>query len=122
MILVPAIVLPPIVTVLVVDVALTAPAVAVIGANELVSKAVFACNVTDVAAEIALVKFTVVLVEVIETLDPVEVIDAPVAFVIPAEPEIVIAPDAWMAPVGATDEPPEIESVPAEAVREPAPS
>lgn len=120
--LVPAVVLPPIVTVLVVDVALTAPAVAVIGANELVSKAVFASNVTDVAAEIALVKLTVVPVEVIETLDPVEVIDAPVAFVIPAEPEIVIAPDAWIAPVGATDEPPEIERVPAEAVREPAPS
>jgi hypothetical protein len=119
---VPAIVLPPIVTVLVVDVALTAPAVAVTGARELVSRAVFASKVTDVEAEIALVKFTVVPVEVIETLEPVEVMVAPVALVIPAEPEIVIAPDAWMAPVGATDEPPVMESVPAEADREPAPS
>jgi hypothetical protein len=119
--LVPAIVLPPIVTVLVVDVALTAPAVAVIGARELVSRAVLASIVTDVAAEIALVRFTVRPVEVIATLEPEDVIVAPVALVIAADPEMVIAPAAFNAPVGATEVPPEIANV-VPAVTGPAPA
>jgi len=92
--LVPAAVVPPIVTLLVVEVALKAPAVAVIGAAVLVSRAVLANNVTEVEAEIALVRLTVVPVEVIETLEPVEVMVAPVAFVIAAVPEMVMAPEA----------------------------
>jgi hypothetical protein len=80
------------VTELVVEVALIAPLVAVIAA--LVSRAVLANKVTEVDAVIALDIFTVVPVDVTETLEPVDVIVAPVALVIAADPEIVIAPEA----------------------------
>jgi hypothetical protein len=82
------------VTVVVVDVAVNAPDVAVIGAAALVSRDVYAKRVTEVDAFTGLVRLMVVPVEVIATLEPVDVIVAPVAFVIAAEPEIVIAPDA----------------------------
>ena len=119
--LVPATVVPPIVTELVVEVALKAPVVAVIGAAALVSSVVFANRVTEVDAVTPFVRLIVVPVEVIATLEPVEVMVAPVAFVIAAEPEMMIAPPARIAPVGATEVPPEIASV-VPAVRAPAPT
>jgi hypothetical protein len=64
---------------------------------------------------------TVDAVDVIEILPPVVVKDAPV-FVKAAEPESVMSPVALIAPVGAIEVPPLIRTVPAEAVREPAPT
>lgn len=119
--LVPAAVVPPIVTELVVEVALNAPEVAVIGAPELVSRVVLARRVTDVAAVTPFVRLIVVPVEVIETLEPVEVMVALVGLVMAAEPEITTAPPARIAPVGATEVPPEMVNVVA-AVTAPAPA
>jgi hypothetical protein len=59
-------------------------------------------------------------VEVTETVPELEVMVAP-ELVIAPEPEIVTLPLAKRAPVGATEVPPEIVNVPADAVREPAP-
>jgi hypothetical protein len=109
--LVPAAVVPPIVTELLVEVALNAPAVAVIGAAELVSRVVSARRETDVAAVTPFVRLIVVPVEVMETLETVEVMVALVGFVMAAEPEITTAPPPLIAPVGATEVPPEMVNV-----------
>lgn len=63
---------------------------------------------------------TVEAVDVIEILPPVVVKEAPV-FVKAADPERVMSPVALIGPVGAIEVPPVIRTVPAEAVREPAP-
>ena len=110
-------VVPPIVTVLVVDVTVSVLA-AVMAA--LVSRVVFARSVIVEAELMAADMFSEVPVDVTETLPADEVIEA-VALVMAAEPEIVMFPVAEIAPVGATDVPPEIESVPPLAVRVPAP-
>jgi hypothetical protein len=73
-------------------------------------------------AETFLPIVTVPAVELTEKIPDVLVTVAFVAVEILPEPEKVMSPLAWIAPVGATDEPPVIESVPDEAVRDPAPS
>jgi hypothetical protein len=73
-------------------------------------------------AETFLPIVTVPAVEFTENIPAVLVTVALVAVEMFPDPENVMSPLAWIAPVGATDEPPVIESVPAEAVREPAPS
>lgn len=83
---------------------------------------VFPRNVIGPAAETSLPIVTVPAVEFTEKIPDVLVTVALVAVEMFPVPENVMSPLAWTAPVGATDEPPEIESVPAEAVREPAPS
>jgi hypothetical protein len=71
----------------------------------------------DRAAEIV----TVEAVEVSAMLPAVEVSDAP-EFERAAEPERVMSPVALIAPVGSTDVPPVILTVPDEAVSAPAPA
>ena len=88
-------------------------------AAEVVSS-VFALNVTEVVAEIAPDMLTVVPDETTETEPEVEVSGA-VEFETAADPESEISPRARMAPVGATDVPPLIVTVPLVAVRVPAP-
>jgi hypothetical protein len=58
--------------------------------------------------------------DVTETVPVLEVIVAPVLVMAP-EPEIVMFPLAEIAPVGATEVPPEIKSVPPFAAIAPAP-
>jgi hypothetical protein len=76
----------------------------------------------DVLAVTALASETFVAVDEIVTEPADEVTVAFVAVEIWPEPEIEILPVARMAPVGATDVPPEIEIIPAVAVSDPAPS
>jgi hypothetical protein len=73
---------------------------------------------------VALTDLVSVIVEpedVMSTSPPVEIIVAFVMLVNAPVPERVMFPDALMAPVGSTDDPPEIRTVPAEAVNEPVP-
>ena len=78
--------------------------------------------VIDVDASTALAKEIFAPVEVMATEPAVDFTVAFVAVEIWPEPERVMFPVAWIAPVGATELPPEIESVPLLAVSEPAPS
>ena len=77
-------------------------------------------RVTGPTAEIAAVIVIVETLEVTETEPEVEVKVAP-EFVIAPVPESVMLPVALIAPVGSTDDPPAMRTVPAEAVSEPAP-
>jgi hypothetical protein len=73
---------------------------------------------------VALTDLVSVIVEpedVMSTSPPVEIIVAFVMLVNTPVPESVMFPDALMGPVGSTDDPPEIRTVPAEAVNEPVP-
>ena len=64
----------------------------------------------------ALVIATVLPLEVTETSPAVEVRVAPVRFVKAPDPESETFPTAWIAPVGATDVPPPMVTVPAELI------
>jgi hypothetical protein len=88
-------------------------------AAEVVSS-VFALRVTEVEAEIAPDILTVVPEETTEIEPEVEVSGA-VEFETAAEPAREMSPRARMAPVGATEVPPLIVTVPFVAVRVPAP-
>ena len=109
----------PKVTEVVVEVAVTVPAVAVTAAVVLSSVCAVRVTLTgaDKAAEIA----TVEPVEVRAMLPAVEVRDAP-ELERAAEPESVMSPLALMAPPGAIVVPPVIRTVPDEAVSAPAPA
>jgi hypothetical protein len=109
----------PIATEVVVDVAVTVPAVAVTAAEVL--KAVWAVSVTLTGADKAAEIVTVEPVEVRAMLPAVEVRDAP-EFESAADPESVMSPVALIAPVGSTVVPPVILTVPDEAVSAPAPA
>jgi hypothetical protein len=85
-----------------------------------VSRAVFARRVTEVEAEMAAVMFTVRAVDLTDTAPAVDVIVAP-ELLTACEPESVISPLARTAPVGATDVPPLMVTVPFVAVSVPAP-
>ena len=102
----------------VVEVAETDPVEAETAA--LVDKAVSAVSETFTGADSAELIVTLEPVEVIEILPPVVVKEAPV-LVKAADPESVISPVALMGPVGAIEVPPVMRTVPAEAVRDPAP-
>ena len=95
-----------------------APAVAFAAAEVVID--VFACKVKFVAAVTAFERLILVFDDVIEMLAP-ESIVPPVGFVISVEPAMVMFPVALMAPVGATDVPPEIDKVPPCALSAPAP-
>jgi len=88
-------------------------------AAEVVSS-VFARNVTEVEADTAPESETVVPVEVTDT-DPVVEVSGAVELETAAEPESEMLPSALMAPVGATEVPPLIVTVPFVAVNVPAP-
>jgi hypothetical protein len=88
-------------------------------AAEVVSS-VLARSVTDVDAEIAPDILTVVPVDSTDTDPAVDVIGA-VELETAAEPESEMLPSALMAPVGATEVPPLIVTVPFVAVNVPAP-
>jgi hypothetical protein len=109
----------PIATEVVVDVAVTVPAVAVTAAEVL--KAVCAVSVTLTGADKAAEIVTVEPVEVRAMLPAVEVRDAPELVSAP-DPERVMSPVALIAPPGAMLVPPVIRTVPDEAVRAPAPA
>ena len=85
-----------------------------------VERAVFARTVTEVEAETAPESATVVPVETTEMEPAVEVSGA-VEFETAADPESEMSPRALIAPVGATDVPPLMVTVPLVAVRVPAP-
>ena len=85
------------------------------------SAILFAVNEISLAAETLLFRVTVAPVEVIDTEPAVEVMSAAVAVEMFPDPEIEILPEAWSAPVGATVVPPLIRTVPASAVKAPAP-
>jgi hypothetical protein len=85
-----------------------------------VVNSVFALKVTEVEAEIAPDILTVVPEDVTETEPAVEVRGA-VEFETAADPEREMLPKALIAPVGATDVPPLIVTVPLVAFRVPAP-
>ena len=68
----------------------------------------------------AALKLMLEAVEFTEIVPVLDVIEAP-EFVIAPEPEIVMSPLAESAPVGATEVPPDIESVPPFAAIAPAP-
>jgi hypothetical protein len=106
-------------TEVVVDCAVTVPPVAVTAADVL--SAVWAVRVTFTGAESAAEIVTVEAVEVSAILPAVEVREAP-ELDSAADPERVISPKALIAPVGAIDVPPMILTVPAVAVRAPAPA
>jgi len=88
-------------------------------ATEVVN-AVFARSVTEVDAEIAPDTLTVVPVDSTDTDPAVDVIGA-VELETAADPESEILPRARIAPVGATEVPPLIVTVPFVAVNVPAP-
>ena len=88
-------------------------------AAEVVSS-VLARRVTEVDAEIALDMLTVVPVDTTETAPAVEVIGA-VELEIAVDPESEMFPFALIAPVGPTEVPPLIVTVPFVAVNVPAP-
>jgi len=79
-----------------------------------------AVTATVVAAEIAAEMFTVEDLDVTSTLDASDVRVAPELVMAPV-PDKVTVPRARIAPVGATPAPPLIRTVPAVAVRAPAP-
>jgi hypothetical protein len=85
-----------------------------------VVNAVFARSVTDVDAEIAPDMLTVVPVDTTET-DPAVDVSGAVELETAADPESEMFPGARIAPVGATDVPPLIVTVPLVAVSVPAP-
>ena len=85
-----------------------------------VSRAVLARRVTEVEAEIAADIFTVRAVDLTDTAPAVEVIVAP-ELLTAWEPESEMSPLARTAPVGATDVPPLIVTLPFVAVSVPAP-
>jgi hypothetical protein len=85
------------------------------------SASLFAVNEIAEAAETLLSIEIVAAVEVIATEPEVEVMSAAVAVEMFPDPEIEILPEAWSAPVGATVVPPLIRTVPASAVKAPAP-
>ena len=85
------------------------------------SASLFAVNEIAEAAETLLSNEIVAAVEVIATEPEVEVMSAAVAVEMFPDPEIEILPEAWSAPVGATVVPPLIRTVPASAVKAPAP-
>jgi hypothetical protein len=101
------------------DSAVTVPLVAVTAAE--VVRDVCAVRVTFTGAESAADIVTVDAVEVRAMLPAVEVSVAP-EFDSAADPESVMSPVALIAPVGSTDVPPVIRTVPEEAVRAPAPA
>jgi hypothetical protein len=80
-----------------------------------------AVSATVVAAEIAAEMFTVDDRDVTSTLEASDVRVAP-EFVTAPVPDNVTVPRALIAPVGPTAVPPEIRTVPAVAVRAPAPA
>ena len=101
------------------EVIVTAPVPALIAAEVVTVE--LAVSETVVAAEIAADMFTVEVLEVTSTLELNEVRVAP-EFVTAPEPDNVTVPRALIAPVGPTAVPPEIRTVPAVAVRAPAPA
>jgi hypothetical protein len=88
-------------------------------AAEVVSS-VFARTVTEVEADTAPDSETVVPVEVTDT-DPAVEVSGAVELETAADPESEMLPSALMAPVGATEVPPLIVTVPFDAVNVPAP-
>jgi hypothetical protein len=80
----------------------------------------FAVSEIALAADTVLSRETVAPVEVTDTNPAVEVIFAldPEVVVISPDPERVMFPEAWSAPVGATEVPPVIERFPEVAVKE----
>jgi hypothetical protein len=106
-------------TEVVVDCAVTVPPVAVTAAEVL--RAVCAVSVTFTGADKAAEIVTVEPVEVRAMLPAVEVSDAP-ELDRAADPERVMSPVALIAPVGSTDVPPVILTVPDEAVSAPEPT
>lgn len=99
----------------VVDVMVAAPAVAPTAADVVTVE--LAVKEAVVAADTIADMLTVEPVEVTLTLPAVEVKVA-VALVMAPEPEIVMFPDARIAPVGATEVPPVMDTTPFEAVKE----
>ena len=85
-----------------------------------VVRSVFARTVTEVEADTAPESETVVPVEATDT-DPVVEVSGAVELETAAEPESEMLPSALMAPVGATEVPPLIVTVPFVAVNVPAP-
>ena len=77
-------------------------------------------RVTEVDAEIAPDVLTVVPVDTTET-DPADDVSGAVELVTAADPESEMFPRALIAPVGATDVPPLMDTVPLVAVKVPAP-
>jgi hypothetical protein len=86
-----------------------------------VVNSVFARTVTEVEAETAPDSETVVPVEITDT-DPLVEVSGAVELEIAAEPESKMSPCARIAPVGATEVPPLMVTVPEVAVRAPAPA
>jgi hypothetical protein len=89
-------------------------------AAEVVSS-VFARTVTELEADTAPERETVVPVEATDT-EPVVEVSGAVELETAAEPEREMSPSARIAPVGATDVPPLILTVPLVAVRAPVPA
>ena len=85
-----------------------------------VVNSVFARRVTEVDAEIAPDMLTVVPVDTTET-DPAVDVSGAVEFETAADPDSEMLPRARIAPVGATDVPPLMVTVPLVAVKVPAP-
>ena len=110
---------PPILKFAASEVIVTAPVPALIAAEVVTVE--LAVSETVVVAEIAADMFTVEVLEVTSTLELKEVRVAP-EFVTAPEPDNVTVPSALIAPVGPTAVPPEIRTVPAVAVRAPAPA